>query len=334
MNKKIVGLLIALLCLMVITTVMGSVNINLNDFKNIMLKFLFNTQTPVNEQNYIIITTIRLPRIILVVLVGMALAVSGAIVQSVLNNPIATPYTLGVSSGAALGAGLIIITGLEVGLIGKFSMPFLGFIFGLITIAIVIIIAQKTDHNLSDNSLILSGVIISLFLNAFLTLISVFASDKIQQITLWQLGSFASRGWEYLAILLPFLLFALIWLLFYIKKLDLLSFGSDTAYSLGVDTTRSKKRLLIIATLLSAASVAVCGIIGFVDLIAPHLARKLVGANHRYLLIASALIGALLLLIADTIARTILSPMELPIGAITALIGVPFFIYIYSRKVI
>lgn len=333
MNKKLGGLFLALLCLMVITTIMGSVNVSLNEFKDIIIKFLFNTQTPVNEQNYVIITGIRLPRIILVVLVGMALAISGAIVQSVLNNPIATPYTLGVSSGAALGAGLVIITGLEVGLIGKFSMPLLGFVFGLVTIAIVIFIAQKTDHNLSDNSLILSGVIISLFLNAFLTLLSVFAFDKIQQITMWQLGSFASRGWEYLVILLPFLLFAFGWLLFYVKKLDLLSFGSDTAYSLGVNTTRSKKRLLIIATLLSSSSVAICGIIGFVDLIAPHLARKLVGANHRYLLIASALIGAILLLVADTIARTLLSPMELPIGAITALIGVPFFIYIYSRKV-
>lgn len=332
MNKKLLSLLIILLVLMVVTSLIGSTPINVIEFKDIILKALFKAPINVNAEDYLIITSIRLPRIILVVLVGFALAISGTIVQSVLNNPIATPYTLGVSSGAALGAGLMIISGLEVGLLGKFSMPFIGFCFGLVTMAIVILIAQKTDHHLSGHSIILSGVIMSLFLNAFLTLLTTFSFDKLQQIMMWQLGSFASRGWDYLFIMVPFLLVALGWLLFYLKTLDLLSFGSDTAYSLGVNTNQSKKYLLVIATLLSAASVAVCGIIGFVDLIAPHLARKIVGAQHRYLLPASGLIGSILLLVADTIARTLLAPMELPIGAITALIGVPFFIYIYARE--
>ncbi|WP_423363473.1 FecCD family ABC transporter permease [Mycoplasma sp. P36-A1] len=333
MNKRILLLVGILLVIFLGAVCIGSTSIQLSELKDIFLKFFLGIENEsIDNSKYLIATTIRLPRALVVCLVGGALAVSGAIIQSILNNPIATPYTLGVSSGAALGTGLVIVSGFEISKVGQFSMPLVGFLFGFITILIVIQLANKTDVNLSDYSIILSGVIISLFISAALTLVSVFNQEKMNQITLWQLGSFSGRGWSQLTVLIPFLLVSFVWLMFYIKDLDILSFGTDSAHSLGINTTKTKKILLIITTLISGSCVAICGIIGFVDLIAPHVARRLVGAKHNKLLPATFLVGASLLLVADTMSRTLFAPIELPIGAITAVIGVPFFIYIYTRK--
>lgn len=311
---------------------LGSANISINDVRHAILSMLFSFDFKIDATDYIIITRIRLPRVLIAFLVGAALALSGCIVQSVLKNQLATPYTLGVASGASLGVGIMIIFSITLPMIGQFLMPLVGFVAAMVTVLCVIFFASKVDRNLTGPSIVLCGIILSLFLNATLMVITTFSYDKIQEIYLWQLGSFAMRGWDHIIIFFPFILFGLCVLVFYTKELDILCFSDDTASSMGVNTRTSKKVLLIVAALLTGASVAICGIIGFVDLVAPQLARRIVGPKHSILLPMSGMVGGILLVVADAIARTIISPSEFPVGAITAVIGAPFFAFIYLRK--
>jgi len=257
---------------------------------------------------------------------------SGAVCQSILRNPLASPYILGVSSGASLGAGLIIISGIVIPILGIFSLPLTGFVFALVTVFFVAAFSSRIDRSMSGNTIILCGMVLSLFLNALLTTLSAIFSDDLRRIALWQMGSFAMRGWIYVRILLPFFVIGAVGIFFYTKEMDILSFGDDQAKSSGVETASLRKKLLAFCAILTGSTVALSGVIGFVDLIAPHAARRIAGSRHKHLIPMSFIIGGSLMVCADLLARTVFSPSELPVGAITALIGAPFFAWVYFRR--
>lgn len=279
-----------------------------------------------------IIWKIRLPRVLLAFLVGGCLATSGAVVQSILKNQLASPYTLGVSAGASLGAGLVIVTGISIPVIGSFTLPFVGFIFGLFTVYLVILFSSKIDKTMSNNTIILAGMVFSLFVNALLTTLTAMFSEDLKRIALWQMGSFAMKGWTYVGLIIPFCLVGMIGTLMYTKEMDILTFGEEQAQSVGVDTSKVKTKLFIFSAVLTGGAVSLSGTIGFVDLIAPHVVRKIFGSNHKYVIPMSFVFGGCLMIVTDLIARSIFAPTELPVGAVTALIGAPFFAYVYFKK--
>ena len=313
---------------------LGSTSINPGDTFLIILHkvFGFGLSDNIEPQNISIVWLLRLPRVLLAFLVGGCLAMSGAVCQSILRNPLASPYILGVSSGASLGVGIIIISGIALPFLGGFSLPLTGFIFGLATVFFVSSFSSRIDKSMSNNTIILCGMVLSLFLNAVLTTLSAVFSDDIRRIVLWQMGSFAMRGWSYVGLLLPFFIVGAAGILLHTKEMDLLGFGDEQAKSAGVETAFLRKKLLALCAVLTGASVALSGVIGFVDLIAPHAARRIIGSRHNRLIPMSFIIGGSLMVVTDLIARTIISHSELPVGAITALIGAPFFAWVYFRK--
>ncbi len=334
-NKNLIILTIPTVFLIICLGIsIGSSNINILDTINILLNKMLNIplRESINPKDISIIWSIRLPRVLLAFMVGGCLAVSGAVVQSILKNELASPYTLGVSSGASLGAGLVIVAGISIPFLGGLTLPIVGFLFGLLTVYSVITFSAKIDKTMSNNTIILAGMVFSLFVNAILTTITALFSEDIQSITMWQMGSFSMKGWSYVKALVPFLIVGIIGVLKYSKEMDILTFGEEQAKAVGVDTTKVKKRLFIFSTTLTGSAVALSGTIGFVDLIAPHIVRKIFGSKHSYVIPMSFLFGGSLMVITDLISRTIISPSELPVGAITALIGAPFFAYVYFKS--
>lgn len=334
-NKNLIILTIPTVFLIICLGIsIGSSNINILDTINILLNKMLNIplRESINPKDISIIWSIRLPRVLLAFMVGGCLAVSGAVVQSILKNELASPYTLGVSSGASLGAGLVIVAGISIPFLGGLTLPIVGFLFGLLTVYSVITFSAKIDKTMSNNTIILAGMVFSLFVNAILTTITALFSEDIQSITMWQMGSFSMKGWSYVKALVPFLIIGITGVLKYSKEMDILTFGEEQAKAVGVDTTKVKKRLFIFSTTLTGSAVALSGTIGFVDLIAPHIVRKIFGSKHSYVIPMSFLFGGSLMVITDLISRTIISPSELPVGAITALIGAPFFAYVYFKS--
>ena len=315
-------------------TSIGSSNINLMDTVQILLHKMFSLPltSEISPKEVSIIWSLRVPRVLLAFLVGGSLAVSGAVVQSVLKNELASPYTLGVSSGASLGAGIVIILGVNISFLGNLTLPLIGFVFGLLTVYGVIVFSSKIDKTMSNNTIILSGMVFSLFVSAVLTTLTSLFHEDLQSITLWQMGSFSMKGFSSVKAIIPFILIGLVGVLIHTREMDILTFGEEQAKAVGVDTTKVKKRLFIFSAILTGSSVALSGTIGFVDLIAPHIVRRIFGSKHIYVIPMSFIFGGTLMVITDLIARTIISPAELPVGAVTALIGAPFFAYIYFGK--
>lgn len=333
-SYKISIVILVCLCALGIAICVGSVFIQPREVLQVMGFKLFKLPytKEFNKTIVSILWDIRTPRAINSFFVGAALAVSGSVMQSILRNPLASSYTLGVSSGASLGASLVISGIIQIPLSNFFTLPLVGFIFGLLTVLLAVFLANKFDIGLHNSTIVLIGMVLSLFVNAVLTLISALKRENMQQLIYWQMGSFSSRGWAHAAILVPVTILMIIIIVRDRRELDILTFGEEAATTMGVNTKAVKLRLLIFSTLLTGVAVCFTGIIGFVDLIAPHVVRKLFGPEHKYLIPISALFGGAFMAIADTVARTILSPLELPVGAITALIGAPFFAYIYFRK--
>jgi len=331
-TRIIIGAIISFLLIMTAAS-LGSSGISLGDTVLIVLHKIFRLplNADIDPKNVSIVWLLRLPRVLLAFLVGGCLAMSGAVCQSILRNPLASPYILGVSSGASLGAGVIIISGIAIPLLGIFTLPLTGFVFGLLTVFFVAAFSSRIDKSMSNNTIILCGMVFSLFLNALLTLLSAVFSDDLRRIVLWQMGSFAMRGWVYVQLLLPFLVIGTAGILRYAKEMDIMTFDDDQAQSVGVETGVLRKKLLVLCSVLTGAAVALSGVIGFVDLIAPHAARRITGSRHLYLIPMSFILGGSLMVITDLIARMIISPSELPVGAITALIGAPFFAWVYFR---
>lgn len=279
-----------------------------------------------------IVLNIRLPRVILAGLVGAALAIAGAAFQGLLRNPLADPYTLGVSSGASVGAVLTLFFQLSIPVIGAFTLPLLSILFSFITIFLVLAFARKIERSMKVETIILTGIIFSSFLGAIISLMIALTGDELRQIIGWLLGSVSMRGWEYIKIILPFFIIGSVILLFNAKELNAMSFGEERAKHLGVNVHKRKLTVLTAGSILTGAAVAVSGTIGFVGLVIPHLSRILWGPDHKHLLPLSILTGSGFLILADLIARTIISPTELPIGVITALIGAPVFAIILLQR--
>lgn len=277
-----------------------------------------------------IILALRLPRVLLGAAVGASLATAGAAFQGLFRNPMADPYIIGVSSGAAFGASLAITFHPGVTLLGLGAVPLAAFAGAILTVFTVYSIA-RVGREVPIGNLLLSGVAVGALLSAMVSVVIVFSRQHIDEIVYWLMGSLAGRGWTHLGAGLPYLVVGTAVLLFFSRDLNALLLGEEEAAHLGVPVERTKKIILAAASLLTAAAVATCGVVGFVGLIVPHITRLVVGPDHRTLLPVSALAGALLLVVADLAARTVVRPGELPVGVVTAVIGGPFFLYLLRR---
>jgi iron complex transport system permease protein len=276
-----------------------------------------------------ILFSIRLPRIIFAGIVGACLSMAGVVFQGLLRNPLADPYILGISGGSAVGAIIAIITGISLLPLG---IPGIAFSGALLTIILVFGIAG-TKKEIHSTTLLLAGVIVNAFFSAaILFLISIASERNLHSAMFWLMGDLSLAEWSDIALTGLFLIIGFITMYIYSRDLNLIVTGEETAMQLGVNVELTKKVLLIAASIVTGVAVSVSGIIGFVGLIIPHMMRMLSGSDHRLLLPSSALFGGSFLIVADTIARTITAPAELPVGVITALCGAPYFIYLLRRK--
>jgi len=283
------------------------------------------------ETHETIVFQMRLARLVLAVLVGAGLASSGVVLQGLLQNPMADPYILGISSGAALGAIAAMLFGLGMHALGIYALPLTAFV-GAVATAFVVYNLARVGGRTPVPTLILAGIAVGSFLSAVTSYFMITSGQNIHQVVFWLMGGLAGRGWDHVLVLLPYIVTGLAVMLLNARKLNAMLLGDEPAQHLGVDVERLKQVLLGAATLTAAASVAVSGVIGFVGLIIPHAVRLVVGPDHRVLLPAATLSGAIFLTAADTLARVAAAPAEIPVGVITALCGGPFFIYLLRKK--
>lgn len=278
-----------------------------------------------------IIWELRLPRALLACVVGAGLGTAGAGYQGLFRNPLADPFVIGASSGAALGATLAIVAGVHGTLFAVDVITLAALAGSLAAVALVYSIASLGKH-VPSVSLLLAGVTVSNFLGAVISLLMFLNDAKLSAIFGWLLGSLAGRGWPVLGTMAPLIAAGSLTLWLLSRSLDSLAFGEETAAALGVRLIRLRTLVIVAASLATAAGVAAGGVIGFVGLIAPHVARLMVGARHALVVPASGLVGMLLLLVADDVARLVIAPSELPIGVVTALLGSPFFLYLLKTR--
>lgn len=325
LQAVILGVLVVLA--MIISVSRGSADLSVPD----ILKIIFGR----NQDNSVyqtIIWNVRIPRVLLSFLTGAGLALAGTTLQGLFQNPLADPHILGVSSGAALGATIAMLSGVRsVQFMGIRTTGLCAFAGALLAAVIVYGIARSGGHVMTLH-IVLAGTAVSQMLSAIISILMIYNRNQIEKVYFWTMGSFSAASWDKVAFLGIFIVICLPGLLFLASRLDAMSTGEDTAASLGVDTVRTKKMLIVIASLLVAACVSVSGIIGFVGLIIPHVLRMLTGAGHRKLLPFSALGGAAFLMLCDTLSRTAAAPSELPVGAVTALFGGPYFICLLYRN--
>lgn len=276
----------------------------------------------------LIVLEIRLPRIILAGLVGLALSLGGVVFQAILRNPLADPFILGVSSGSAFGAVLAIFFGFSFSL----GVPIFSFSGAILTIYLVMTLGKR-KMGMESSTILLTGVIINAFFTAIIMFfISIVSVDRLHSMLFWLYGDLSQSQYSHLAIISPALLVASLGLYCFAKELNLITAGEDTALQLGVDVERTKMICLLTVSLIIGLVVSFSGLIGFVGLIVPHLGRMAFGSDHRLLIPVASLGGAVFLILADTLARTLVSPNELPVGVITAFLGAPFFILLLRKR--
>jgi iron complex transport system permease protein len=280
--------------------------------------------TPLTPTEEAILWDIRVPRVVLGALVGGMLALAGATYQGVFRNPLADPYLLGVAAGAGLGA-TIAIAYLPDGLRGQRALPVAAFVGGAIAVVLTYAVGRSARRERDAATLVLAGVTVAAFFTAWQTFIQQQNSETLQQVYTWILGNIPSTGWSDVVLVLPYVALATVVILALRRVVDVLNLGDDEAATLGVNVGRVRLGLVVAATLGTAAVVAVSGLIGFVGIIVPHTIRLLTGVGYRALLPLSVIVGAGFLVLADVVARTALSPAEIPLGVVTAFIGAPFF---------
>lgn len=309
----------------------GSVYVPPGDILAIVAARIFGRALPehITASYGVMVFDMRLPRVLLAFLTGAALAMCGDVMQSLLQNPLASPFGLGVSAGAGLGASLVMVLGLTSAGLGTFLMPAVSLSFALATVFFVLFLSAKLDQGISNVTVILVGMVISLFCNAVMSLLAAYSPLYAQRIQLWQLGSFSMREWRTVWALFPAVVLIGLYFWRYAGELDVMTFGEEQAMAMGVDQRRVRVRLMAAVAALTGMAVAFVGIIGFVDLMVPHMVRRLFGAAHRRTIPACALFGGTFLVLCDLAARTLTPPHEIPIGAITALLGAPFFLYLF-----
>lgn len=329
MIKKIIIILIFVFASIILSICIGSIFIYPKEIISIFFYKIFYPNLIENKINADIIFSIRLPRSILAFFVGASLSLTGVVVQSILRNPLASAYNLGISSGAGLGAALLIITGIY---FNQYVFVAVSTIFAFITIIFILFISNRIDKYMNNNSIILAGIVISLFLYSLMSFFIYIFPKHSNQIILWQLGNLYLKNFADIFIIIFITLIFLLVLIKYSTVLDIMTFGDDTSLSLGVDAKKMRIFFIIISSFITAVLVSFVGIIGFVDLVSPHIARKIFKANHIIVLPMSALFGGILLNVADIFSRIIISGANIPIGIVTALIGAPFFLYIFINR--
>lgn len=313
----------SVLCCLVLALLVGDIELTLSEILEVLTK-----QDIANSQNVMVIETIRLPRALLGLLVGMALAVAGVIAQSVLRNPLAEPGLIGINSGAALAAMILIV---QVQIPPANLLPFLTFAGALVMCVAIYLLSWR--EGLSSMRLILVGIGLNALAGAGASFLSAFGDiSAVQRAMVWLAGSLYDSSWIKIQILALWLIvpMGLGWLLS--KELDLLSFGEDISRSLGQRINLLRSGLIFLCAAISGAAVASAGLIAFVGLVAPHIARTLIGHQHVKLLPVAALIGALLVMSADLLGRIAIEPLQLPVGLMTAILGAPFFLYLMWRQ--
>ena len=331
-NHRHVVYILVLLGLLAVALVasltVGAVSLPL---QRVLLLLLHPTAPGVDAIEATIVWDMRFGRVLLAALIGAGLAGAGAALQGLFRNPLADPFVVGASSGAALGATLAISAGLPWGAAGFGPVPLAAFVGAILAVALVYSIAEMGGVT-PVIALLLAGAALSTFLGAIVSLLVLLHDQNLYAVFSWLLGGLSGRSWPHLWASMPYMVMGLgaLWLL--ARPLYALAFGDETAQSLGLPLPWARGAIVIAASLATAAAVAAAGTIGFVGLIAPHAARLLVGASHARLIPASALLGALLLLLADDVARTALAPLELPVGIVTAMLGGPFFLYLLKTR--
>lgn len=325
MSKALIGYILSIVALLVaiwLGVSVGSVKVPIST--------LWDTGADAIATN--IVWKIRMPRVVLAGLVGASLAIAGAAFQGLLKNPLADPYTLGVSSGASVGAVATLFFGISVPFLGIFTLPVFSMIGALVTMLLVITFAKLVDRSMKMETIILTGIIFSSFLGSVISLMIALTGEELRQIIGWLLGSVSMRGWSFVQMALPFVVIGTILLWLNRRELNAMLFGEERAKHLGVNVKKRKMMILIGGSMLTGTAVAVSGTIGFVGLVVPHMTRLLFGSDNRHVLPLSFINGAALLIICDLVSRTIISPTELPIGVITAFIGAPVFAFIFFRQ--
>ena len=316
----------------------GAARLSLEVVWRVLFDFLTGASDQVFEGSAVarmIVIDVRLPRILTALLVGASLGVAGVVLQGLLLNPLADPFTIGVSAGAAFGATIAILLPTLLPAMawvaGYAAIPWFAFIGAVLSLSMVYFLARSRGRVLPE-SMILAGVIVASFLSALISFCQSIAGEELAAVVFWIMGSFSGAIWSQVFLLLPYLVISYIIIQAHAGSLNIMAMGDNTALQLGVEVYKIRRRLLLLAALLSAAAVSVSGIIGFVGLVVPHINRILLGPDHRRLLPASALLGGVILVGADTLARTVAGATEIPVGVVTALLGAPFFCVIFKKK--
>ncbi len=327
----ILGLLVLLVIVVALATAIGSVDIPLLTISSILLsKLPLVDITPSWTSAWeTIVLEIRLPRVILAGVIGAALAIAGATYQGLFRNPLADPYLIGVAQGAALGAVigfLLPVAGMGIGIV-----PLFAFAGALVSVAVVYGLA-RVGGTLPVTTLILAGVALGALLGAIVSYLVITSGAKMQGIIFWLMGSFSLSQWSEVQVVLPIMVVGVVIIMLFARSLNVMQLDEEQAQQLGINVERLKLILLVAATLITAAAVSFVGIIGFIGIIIPHAVRLIWGPDYRFLLPLSVLSGAIFLIGADVVARTIMAPSEIPIGVITALCGAPFFLYLLRRR--
>ena len=338
-KRKVFFLILLCLFLVAVTLVAtsnGAAGISVSDVCRVLIKKIYPASQlmPKSDVAETIVMDIRLPRILLAVLSGIALGGSGVVMQGVLRNPLVSPMTLGVSSGAAFGAAMAIVLGAGVAggsFSGRYLIVISAFSFGSLTMVLVYLIAKMKGT--APETLLLAGVAFGYLFSAGVSILKYISSNEaLKEIVVWLMGGLWGASWETDMILFPVVLIGIGLLFRYAWDLNIFSAGEDVAISLGINVSRLMLITLSLSTVITSSTIAFTGVVGFIGLIAPHICRMLIGSDHRFLLPCSCLMGAVILLLSDTLARLVLAPVEIPVGIVTSLVGVPFFIYLLLKK--
>ncbi len=329
MIKKIIAIIIFVFISIIFSICIGNVFISPKEIITIFIYKIFSPNLIVSKINADIIFNIRLPRSILAFFVGASLSLTGVVMQSILRNPLASVYNLGISSGAGLGASLLIITGIN---FNQYLSSTMSTLFAFITVIFILFIAGRIDKYMNNNSIILAGIVISLFLYSLMSFFIYIFPKYSNRIILWQLGNLYLKNLIDIFIIILIAIIFLLVLIRYSTVLDIMTFGDETSLSLGVNAKKMRIFFIIVSSFITAVLVSFVGIIGFVDLLSPHIVRKIFGAKHIIVVPMSALFGGILLNIADIFSRIIVQGANIPIGIVTALIGAPFFLYIFINN--
>jgi iron complex transport system permease protein len=335
----IIALLAAAILFIVVSVSIGQVSIPFNQSCQILIYKLTGLQigdvSELSSGVFVdVIWQIRLPRVLLAMIAGIGLTLCGTVMQASVQNPLADPYILGISSGASLGATFSIMIGFgTAGILGDMRIAFWAFMGGLAAAALVLGLAS-IGGKMSSVKLVLVGTVINALCNAFSSFIIYFAknAEGIRSVTFWTMGSLASAQWEKLSLIAMIVMLAVVFFLFQSRVMNTMLMGEETAVTLGVNLNFYRRLYMIISAVVTGVIVSTCGIIGFVGLIVPHIVRSIVGSDHKRLLPASILFGAIFLIWTDVFARTIIPNGELPIGIVTSLLGAPAFMYMLVRK--